>query len=180
MGNLNRRSALQRVGLGLLGSGALSRLDSQTAPQRQGSKADECNCSLAADGSPLDTGTSEIRPVIERYEVELRNLNRVYALPGSSLRQSKLEKFYADQLQLLESIKFDGMSQPGKVDYLLLRERLWREQRQLANEARLDSEVAALLPFQQTIIGFEESRRRMETVDPQKVRHCAGADEHFH
>lgn len=167
MGNLNRRSALQRVGLGLLGSGALSRLDSQAA-QRQGSKTDDCNCSLAADGSPLDTGTSEIRPVIERYEVELRNLNRVYALPGSSLRQSKLEKFYADQLQLLENVKFDGLSQPGKVDYLLLRERLWREQRQLAGEARLDSEVAALIPFQLTIIGFEESRRRMETVDPQK------------
>ena len=169
MGNLNRRSALQRVGLGLLGSGALSRLDSQAGSTSRGrTKPDDCNCSLAADGSPLDTGTSEIRPVIERYEVELRNLNRVYALPGSSLRQSKLEKFYADQLQLLENVKFDGLSQPGKVDYLLLRERLWREQRQLASEARLDSEVAALIPFQLTIIGFEESRRRMETVDPQK------------
>ena len=71
-------------------------------------------------------------------------------------------------MQLLEKVNFDGLSQPGKVDYLLLRERLWREQRQLANEARLDAEVAALIPFQQTIIGFEESRRRMETVDPQK------------
>ena len=160
MGNLNRRSALRRVGLGLLAS--------QASAQRQAPKTDDCNCSLASDGSPLDTSTSEIRPVIERYDVELRDLNRVYALPGSSVRKAKLEKFYADQLQLLEKIKFDNLSQPGKVDYLLLRERLLREQRQLGNESRLDADVATLIPFQQTIIGFEESRRRMETIDPQK------------
>ena len=52
--------------------------------------------------------------MIERYEVELRNLNRVYALPGSSLRQSKLEKFYADQLQLLENVNFDASASPAR------------------------------------------------------------------
>ena len=104
--------------------------------------------------------------------MELRDLNRVYALPGSAQRQAKLEKFYADQLQLLEKVNFDVLSQPGKVDYLLLRDRLLREQKQLANEARQDAEIAALIPFQQTIIGFEEARRRMETVEPQK---CAVA-----
>jgi len=110
--------------------------------------------------------------VIERYEVELRDLNRVYALRGSTLRQSKLEEFYTGQLQLLERINFDALSQPGKVDYLLIRDRLLREQKQVADEGRQDAEVAALIPFQQVIIGFEQARRRMETVDPQK---CAAA-----
>ena len=58
------------------------------------------------------------------------------------------------------------------MDYLLLRDRLLREEKQLATEAGHDAEIAALIPFQQTIIGFEEARRRMETVDPQK---CAAA-----
>ena len=157
----------------LLGVGALASLAPAQRSQNRpaAAKADECNCGLGTDGSPLDTGTSELRPVIERYEVELRNLNRVYAILGSAVRQGKMEKFYADQLQLLEKINFDALSQEGKVDYLLLRERLRREERQLANENKQDSEVAALIPFQQTIIGFEEARRRMETVDPQK---CAG------
>ena len=75
--------------------------------------------------------------------MELRDLNRVYALPGSALRQAKLEKFYADQLRLLEKVAFDSLSQAGKVDYLLLRDRLLREQKQLANEARQDAEVQA-------------------------------------
>ena len=85
-------------------------------------------------------------PVIERYDVELRNVNRVYALPGSALRQAKLEKFYADQLQLLENMRFDALSQAGKVDYLLLRDRLEREQKQFAEEARQDAEIAAADP----------------------------------
>ncbi len=153
--------------MALLGAGTAAQLEPQAAAQRTGSRADECNCSMASDGSPLDTGMSEIRPAIERYEVELRDLNRVYAIPGSALRQAKLEKFYADQLQWLEKTGFDALSQEGKVDYLLLRDRLGREQKQLIHEAQQDAEVAALIPFQRTIMGFEESRRRMDTVEPQ-------------
>jgi hypothetical protein len=172
----NRRTILRKSGLALLGAGAVAPLVPLAIAQRgapktppvANPKADDCNCSLATDGSPLDTGTSEVRPVIERYDVELRDLNRVYALPGSALRRTKLDKFYADQLQLLEKINFDALSQAGKVDYLLLRSRLRGEQSQLANQARQDAEIETLIPFQQTIIAFEEARRRMETVDPQK------------
>src|SRR5690349_18443100 len=112
---MNRRSVLQRGGAALLGAGALSGLASAQRAQTKpvAAKAEECNCSLGTDGSPLDTGASELRPVIERYEVELRNLNRVYAILGSGVRQGKLEKFYADQLQLLEKINFDALSQEG-------------------------------------------------------------------
>ena len=103
----------------MLGTGAASRLEPQAVAQRAASKApvpsapkaEDCNCSVSSDGSPLDIGTSEIRPAIERYQVELRDLNRVYALPGSALRRAKLEKFYADQLRLLERVVFDSLSQ---------------------------------------------------------------------
>src|SRR4051812_6921671 len=126
MRNLNRRRVLRRAGLALLGTGAASRLEPQTVAQRGGSKppvpssakAEDCNCSVASDGSPMDTGLSEIRPAIERYDVELRNLNRVFALPGSAVRQARLAGFYTDQLRLLEKVNFDALSQAGKVDYL--------------------------------------------------------------
>jgi hypothetical protein len=116
----------------------------------------------------LDTSTSELRPMIERYDVELRDLNRVYPLPSSSSRHSRLDKFYSEQLRLVESVKFDGLSPAGKIDYLLLRGRLLSHQKQLAAESRQEEEIAPLLPFQPDIIAFEEARRRMETLDPQK------------
>jgi hypothetical protein len=156
---IDRRAALRRGGLAL------------TAALFTGSETDaqqaSCNCTKATDGTPLDTGTSELRPVIERYDVELRNLNRVYSLAGSPTRQSKLEGFYTDQFRLLDGMRFDALSQSGKIDYILFRARLEREKKELANEARLDAEVEPLIPFQQTVLGFEEARRRMETVDPQ-------------
>lgn len=168
MAKLNRRNMFHRAGLALLGAGALAQTPSGSRTPRGNSNSEDCNCSRATDGSPLDNGTSEIRPLIERYEVELRDLNRVYALPGSAVRQSVLEKFCTEQLRLLEKVNFDVLSQAGKVDYLLLRDRLVGEQKHLANQAQQDAEIAPLIPFQQTIIGLEEARRRMETIDPQK------------
>jgi Bacterial protein of unknown function (DUF885) len=166
--NLNRRSILRRGGLVLVGSGVLPQMEIPATAQKAPPKPEDCNCTHAPDGSPLDIGTSEIRPVIERYQVELRDLERVYAMPGSAVRQDKLEGFYSEQLRLLDAIHFDALSQSGKVDYLLLRSRLEREQKQVLEERKQDAEIAALIPFQQIIIGLEEARRRMETVDGQK------------
>ena len=157
MAKLDRRSVLRGGGLALLGSG-----------WGKAQRTAECNCTRGSDGTPLDTGASRMQPVIERYDVELRDLNRVYAVPGSSRRRERLEKFYTEQLRLVENINFDALNQAGKIDYLLLRERLLDEQKQLAGEARQDAEIAPLIPFQEAIIGLEEARRRMETIDPQK------------
>ena len=143
----------------MFGAGVLSQVETPAEAQRAAAKPDDCNCTKASDGSPLDTGTSELRPVIERYGVELRDGERVYALPGSAIRQAKLEGFYADQFNLLDAIHFDALSQSGKVDYLLIRSRLEREQKQLAEEGKRDAEIATLIPFQQTIIALEEARR---------------------
>ncbi|MGD0870837.1 MAG: DUF885 family protein [Bryobacteraceae bacterium] len=177
MNQPNRRTLLKRAGTALLGAGVLAetewpavaqRATANRAPQTA-AKTEDCNCMVAADGSPLDTGTSELRAAIERYGTDLRDLSRVYALPGSPVRQATLEGFYKEQLHLLDGMRFDALSQAGKVDYLLLRERLLREQRQLAAEAAADAEVQGLIPFQQVVIGLEEARRRMETLDPQKA-----------
>jgi len=172
--NFARRDLLNG-GLALIGAGALTPalpLRAQKSPAKPSPtpppKTEDCNCTLAADGTPLDTGTSELRPVIERYQVELRDYERLYPLPGSDARRAAMEKFYSGQLRLLDGIRFDDISQAGKVDYLLLHGRLLREQKELLAEKQREAEIAALIPFQQTIIGFEEARRRMETVDGQK------------
>src|ERR1039458_196022 len=118
MTKLDRRSLLRGGGLALLGSG-----------WGNAQRTVECNCTRGTDGTPLDTGTSEMRPVIERYDVELRDLNRVYAVPGLGRRRSRLEKFSTEQLRLVENINFDALNQAGQIDYLLLHERLLDEQK---------------------------------------------------
>jgi hypothetical protein len=167
MMNSNRRGLFRQASLALLGAGILE-LTAPAEAQKTASKPEDCNCTKAADGTPLDFVGSEVRPVIERYDVDLRNLNRVYAAPGSLTRRAKLERFFADQNKLLESINFDALSQAGKVDYLLIRARIAEDATQLSHEAHDDDEISALVPFQQTIVGLEEARRRMESIEGQK------------
>src|SRR5579872_2830039 len=83
---LNRRSLLRASGVAAWGT---------TAASAQRNSLD-CACVRASDGSPLDTGTSELRPMIERFFVELRDLERVYPMAGSSTRHARLEKFYSE------------------------------------------------------------------------------------
>jgi hypothetical protein len=163
-----RRLFLKRAALPLVGAGFLPAQKSPLKSVAPSPKTEDCNCAFADDGTPLDTGVSEVRPSIERYSVELRDLERVYALPGSPARQAAMEKFYAAQMQLLDGIAFDRISQAGKVDYLLLRSRLIGERKALMEEAQREAAMAPIIPFQQTIIGLEEARRRMETIDGQK------------
>jgi uncharacterized protein (DUF885 family) len=155
---LNRRSLLRTGGMAALGANA--------APAQRNSP--DCACSRASDGSPLDTGTSELRPMIERFFVELNDLERVYPMAGSSARHARLEKFYSEQLQLVEAVNFDALSQAGRIDYLLLGGRVLHQQKNLASDSRKEEDIAPLLPFQPAIIAFEEARRRMETLDPQQ------------
>ncbi|HUA59663.1 MAG TPA: DUF885 family protein [Verrucomicrobiae bacterium] len=174
--NFARRHLLKRGGLALVGAGSLASTGLLRAQKNSARPAPappppagDCNCTLAADGTPLDTGTSELRPVIERYSVELRDYERLYPLAGSAARKAAFEKFYESQLRLLDGIRFDNISQAGKVDYLLIRDRLLSERKAFLADRQREAEIAPLIPFQQTIIGFEEARRRMDTMDGQQA-----------
>jgi hypothetical protein len=62
----------------------LTQVETPAAAQKASAKPEDCNCTHAPDGSPLDTGISEIRPVIERYQVELRDVVPPYIRINSS------------------------------------------------------------------------------------------------
>jgi len=61
------------------------------------------------------------------------------------------------------------MSQDGKIDYLLFKNHLEYELRQLDIQARQLSEIEPLVPFARPIADLEEARRRMEPVDSAKA-----------
>ncbi len=173
---LDRRSIIKRGGQALLGAGVFSQNEPAALAQRASAKTGaaagkltDCGCAVAADGSPLDTGASELRPAIERYAADLRDLERVYGVPGSATRRAKLEDFCETWLRLLKGVNFEVISQPGKIDYLLLYNRLLHERKQLAEEAKREADLAPLVPFQQTVVDLEEARRRMDTLDARKA-----------
>ena len=124
--------------------------------------------------SPLDlddagSRPSEMRAVIERYTADRGSLARFYSVEASSARQARMKQFYSDWLATLAKLDFDSMTQDGRIDYLLFKNHLDHELRQLDLQTKALAEVATLLPFAQTIADLEDSRRRMESIDSARI-----------
>ncbi|HEY0729114.1 MAG TPA: DUF885 family protein, partial [Pyrinomonadaceae bacterium] len=110
-----------------------------------------------------------MRAAIERYTLDRGSLTRSYPVPMSQARRERFKKFYGEWLASLKSLDFDSFSQDGKVDYVLFKNHLEYELRQLDIQAQQISEILPLIPFAETIIGLEEARRRMEPIDSAKI-----------
>jgi uncharacterized protein (DUF885 family) len=112
---------------------------------------------------------SEMRAAIERYTVDRSSLQRSYPVATSPTRRERFRKLYNDWLASLLKLDFDSMSQDGKIDYILFKNHLEYELRQLDIQAKQLEEIKPLVPFAWTIIDFEEARRRMEPIDSAKA-----------
>jgi uncharacterized protein (DUF885 family) len=119
-----------------------------------------------ADG---DVTASEMRGVIERYTADRGSLFRFFSTDASPARRARMKQFYTDWLASLAKLNFDSMSQDGRIDYLLFKNHLDHELRQLDIQEKAHAEIAALTPFAGTITDLEDSRRRMEAIDSPKT-----------
>jgi uncharacterized protein (DUF885 family) len=116
-----------------------------------------------------DLAPSEMRPIIEYYVVDRGSLQRSYPVTSSPARRDRFRKFYSDALERIQKLDFDSMSQEAKVDYVLFKNHLEHELRQLDIEAKQLAEIQPLVPFSKTIVDLEEARRRMEPIDSAKT-----------
>ena len=121
------------------------------------------------DASDLNAPASEMRAIIEYYALDRGSLARSYPVSSSPARQARFRKFYADALERIQKLDFDSMSQGGRVDYLLLKNDLEYELRQLDIQSKQIAEIAPLIPFAATIVDLEEARRRMEPIESAKT-----------
>ena len=123
----------------------------------------------AADPNGSKTPVSEMRNSIERYTADRGSLARSYPVQTSRSRRERFKKFYEEWLTSLQSLDFDSMSEDGKIDYILFKNHLEYELRQLDIQARQMTEIEPLVPFGTKIIELEEARRRMEPMDSAKI-----------
>jgi uncharacterized protein (DUF885 family) len=120
---------------------------------------------VALFAQDLDTSRSEMRGTIERYTVDRASLSRSSPVDYSPSHNDRMKQFYSEWISRIGGVNFDAMGQDGRVDYLLFQNQLNYQLRQLDIESKNLKETSGLLPFAQTIIDLEESRRRMETMD---------------
>ena len=122
-----------------------------------------------APQADFDNSTSEMRALIERFAADRAILNRAYSDPLAAGRQSRLKDFLTEWQTRLRAMNFDSMSQDGKVDYVLLRNRLDHDLRQLELDVKAQTEAAAYTGFAPTIFTLEEKRRKLEPMNPREA-----------
>ena len=110
----------------------------------------------------FDRGQSEMRAALVRYEEDRDALMRRYDIPLSPIRRDRLRTFYRGWEEALADMDFDALSHEGRVDYVLLRNRLEFELEMLEQEEARAAEIAPLVPFSRTLQRFQESRRERE------------------
>lgn len=119
---------------------------------------------FAADPT-ADPSLSALRDCIARYGTDLAAIERRYAVPGSETHRERLGQFFAEQQRGLEAVNFDALDQDGRIDYLLLRNRIRFERQQLEHRHSQDLAITNLVPFAPVIARLEEARNRMEPLD---------------
>ncbi|HEV7398024.1 MAG TPA: DUF885 family protein [Pyrinomonadaceae bacterium] len=117
----------------------------------------------------LQPPPSELRGLIERYTTDRGSLFRSYPVSLSPTRQARFRQLYSEWLALLQKMDFDSLSPDDKVDYILFRNHLEHELRQLDIQSKQMAEIEPLVPFATAITSLEETRRRMEPMDSAKV-----------
>ena len=146
---------------------SLVQIPAQTSISNGGSRSK--TTASAADPNGTKAPVSEMRSTIERYTLDRGSLTRSYPVAISRTRRERFRKFYNEWLASLQSLNFDSMSQDGKIDYLLFKNHLEYELRQLDIQSRQISEVEPLVPFATKIVELEEARRRMEPINSAKT-----------
>jgi len=117
----------------------------------------------------LGRRTSELRDLIERYGIDTRDLNRRWPVDYSTAQTMAFREFHTAWRTRLGEVDFSKLSQDGKVDYLLLQNRLGHELSLLGRDEARFAEMSALLPFAAAIMDLHERQRRMETVVPENT-----------
>jgi len=128
-----------------------------------------CFLTQIAAQTTREPPVSEMRSAIERYTVDRGTLSRSFPMTTSKARRERFKNFYSEWWRSLLTHDFDSMSQDGKIDYILFKNHLEYELRQLEIQSRQLEEIEPLVPFSSTIIELEESRRRMEPINSPKV-----------
>jgi hypothetical protein len=114
----------------------------------------------------ISNTTSEMAPVLERYSADLASVNRRYDASDSPDQRQRMRNFYTSWRQRLTEIPFDKLKQEGKVDYVLLDNRLKYQLALLDRNDKERHESADLLPFADKLLVLQDRRRDLLPVDP--------------
>lgn len=115
-----------------------------------------------------DPMPSDLRRTVERFQQDRNVLLRRHSL-ASPRQRERLGTFYREWEVLLDGLDYTALNLEGKIDWVLLRDRVRYEQGRLEVEAGHAAELDRILPFSAELVALHEARRDLEAVDPREA-----------
>jgi len=112
---------------------------------------------------------SRLSGVIEKYTQDYGSINRFYTADTSANRVARLRQLYTEELANLNRLNFESLNHDEQIDYILFKNYLDHESKQLNRFNKQVEEMEAIIPFAKTVSDLEDNRRKLETIDPAKT-----------
>ena len=106
---------------------------------------------------------------ISQYTADVESLNHKYRFPMSTARHDRMAEFFTEWQTRLGRANFEKLSQSGKVDYILLKNRLNYEQQQLKISNARKKEIAEIIPFWKSIVQLGEAQEDIKKIDAEQT-----------
>jgi hypothetical protein len=122
---------------------------------------------LADEPTQMDVDQSlpPVRGLIEAFTSDLNVVKRFHPWSMSDKRHGRLKQLIKESSASLDAIDFQQLSQEERIDYLLLRNQLKFESRQIDQSRDRYSEIKDWLPFGGEILALAEARQRVEPMN---------------
>lgn len=111
---------------------------------------------------------SDLRQIVERFSEDRSVLGRFHSV-DSPRQRDRMRAYYSEWEERLDRMDYEALNHEGKIDWVLLRNRIRYETDRLEVEAELESRIEPIVPFQQALVGLQESRRDLEGVQPREA-----------
>lgn len=114
----------------------------------------------------LSRTESDLRVAVNRYLLDKAAIERRYEVPYSPVRNQRLRTCYQGWQRRLAEADFDGLNPEGRIDYVMLGNRVEYDLESLGlSEARW-TQMATLVPFFDSLRLLPEDRFDRKRVDP--------------
>jgi len=119
----------------------------------------------ASEGWLRPGGGFDMTAALIRYATDRRTLQRYYDTPLSSERMDALDRFDETWLALLDKAPFETLDVDSRVDYILLRKAIHRDQSRRDLMRQRMTEMNGLIPFGPGILTLDDNLRRFDFID---------------
>ncbi len=109
---------------------------------------------------------SDLRIAVDRYVLDKAAIERRYEVPYSPVRQARLKTFYEGWRRALEAADFNALNPEGRIDFVMLRQRIAYDVAMLELADRRWTQMAPLLPFADRLRQLPEDRHDRKRADP--------------